>query len=723
MQVIPHDGGVTVARPGFTSTKWAPQGGGSNAPQHQSQAQVIAASEAARGQVGAAQAGAVGNAAAARPGGIAGAYGAYAGLLGQTGGNMAQMFDSYGRNSGAYFNAIANLGANAMNAGSAVNTGLFGAYAGGQQAYQNMLGNLGAAGLAGYGQAANSAMQSQAMNSTAFAKAMADAIAANQAAVSSYGAGRDQSLAALGGAMGAAGGNIANAFSQNAAAAGQMAGMGSSALANLGGTLGTAAGNTASGQAQAEAALRASAAQAAGQLGSSTGASQAALQGNLGQAVANTQGAQAQGLSNLGASGNAALQGLAAPMANAAGNDLTFTRDMAKLGLARELGLAGTNAASAGMAGMGGGGSDPFSMMITGPDGTIASGSAPGFGGFGFGGQSTFADPYQNVPWYAQRQESNQAGLQALSGLQSQIQGNTGALAGQMQGSGQQALGMLGNQAATGSADINRAFDRSSGQIGAESAAGGQAINAAGRAGMDEIRRQGDAAGSGILASLAQGGRQIDDSLAGVRDAAGRAFSGMDASQNAILSSGVLNQLAGGYQGGMQQLQNAFQQGQRDPREIFGQVRGDIQALSQPFLNRGAAGMGDFYNNFPDGPAWGGVGGGSTDPMPYLNALNSAYDPFLQNLNTAYTGSFAGLMNMADRGGSGYGDALGAIGPGATLGGLFGSDAVGGQTLSQPSPYVEALGMTPAARIRQQQDAFLAQQEFDRVRADARRNR
>jgi hypothetical protein len=646
------------------------------------QAQVLAAVEGRRGQ----EAAAAGQIGASANQAVPGIYGAYSGLLGQTGGNMAQMFDSYGRNSGAYFNAIANLGASAMGAGSAVNTGLFGAYAGGQQAYQNMLGNLGAAGLAGYGQAANSAMQAQAMNSSAFAKAMSDAMAANQAAVSSYGVGRDQSLAALGSAMGAAGGNIANAFSQNAAAAGQMAGMGSSALSNLGGTLGTAAGNTASGQAQAEAALRAAAAQASGQLGSSAASSQAALQGNLGQAVANTQSAQAQGLSNLGASGNAALQGLGAPVANAAANDLNYTRDMAKLGLARELGLAGTNAASAGMAGMGGGG-DPFSMMITGPDGTIATGSAPGFGGFGSGGQSTFADPYQNVPWYAQRQASNQAGLQALGGLQAGIQGNTGALAGQLQGSGQQALGMLGNQSATGAADINRVFDRSSAQIGAESAAGGQAIGEAGRAGMDEIRRQGDAAGSGILASLSQGGRQIDDSQAGVRDAADRAFSGMDSSQNAILSSGVLSQLAGGYDRGMGQLQEAFRQGQRDPREIFGQVRGDIEALSRPFLSQGAAGMGDFYNNFPEGPAWGGVAGGGVDPMPYLNALNSAYDPFLQNLNTAYTGSFAGLMNMADRGRAGFGQSLGSLNSGGIGGGMSPIEAalLGGMSGSQAS--------------------------------------
>jgi hypothetical protein len=36
--------------------------------------------------------------------------------------------------------------------------------------------------------------------------------------------------------------------------------------------------------------------------------------------------------------------------------------------------------------------------------------------------------------------------------------------------------------------------------------------------------------------------------------------------------------------------------------------------------------------------------------------------------------------------------------------------------LSTPSPYVDALGMTPAARIRQQQEAFREQQKLSAMR-------
>jgi hypothetical protein len=653
------------------------------------QASIMSAAEQRRAAEVAAQAG-VASSANQATGNI---YGGYAGLLGTTGGNMAQMFDSYGRNSGSYFNAVANLGANAMSNAQGVNTGLFGAYAGGNQAHQNMLGNLGAASLAGYGQAANSAMQAQAMNSTAFAKAMSDAMASNQAAVSSYGTGRGQALAALGAGMGAAGGNIANAFAQNAASAGQMAGTGASAISNLGGTLGTAAGNLSGSQMQAQSALRAAMAQASGQLGSATGSNQAALRGNMGQSQASVQNAQAQGMASLGASGNAALSGLANPMANAASNDLNYTRDMAKLGLARELGLAGTNAMGSSTGGM------PIGMSLSGPEGPIASGSAGGFGG---GGQASFVDPYSNMPFYTQPQNSNQAGLQSLGNLQSGILGNTGNLAGGVQDFGQTALGMLGRQSDDGAQDISRTFDRSAGQIDRESVAGGRELRQAGRAGQGAIQRQGDQATSGILAALMQGGRQIDDSQMGIMGAGQRAFDGMSTSQNAIMSSGVLDQLASGYQGGMGQLQQAFQQGQRDPREIFGQVRGDIEALSSPFLQRGSGSMRDFYGNFPEGPAFGGVAGSALDPTPYLNELRSAYDPFIGNLNNAYGAGMTGLMNMADRGGTGFNQALGGL---VTGEGFYDREA--------QSPMERALTpRTPAETLREAREAQLLRQQY-----------
>lgn len=666
------------------------------------QAAILTEAEKRRAAEAAAQAGMASSANTA----AGNAYGGYAGMLGSTGNSMAQMFDSYSRGSGGYFDAVANLGANAMAAAQNANTGMFGAYAAGNQAHQNMLGNMGAASLAGYGQAANSAMQAQALNSTAFAKAMSDSIAANQAAVSSYGTGRGQSLAALGAGMGSAGGNIANAFAQNAASAGQMAGMGASAFSNLGGTLGTAAGNLSGTQMQANAALRSAAAQASGQLGAATGSSQAALRSNLGQSQASVQNAQSQGLASLGSSSNSALAGLGGPMATSAANDLNYTRDMAKLGLARELGLAGTNAISGALGGGGGGGMAiggggsaiggggmPIGMALSGPDGPIASGSTPGFGGGG-GGQSSFVDPNSNVPWYAQQQNSNQAGLQALGGLQSGIQGNTGNLSGQMQDFSRTALGMLDRQSYDGAGDISRIFDRSTGQIGAESAAGGRDIRQAGVSGQDAIRGQGDQASSGIRDSLLQGGRQIDASQAGIQSVAGRAFDGMNTSQNAIMSSGVLDQLAGGFMGGMGQLDRAFQQGQRDPREVFGQVRNDLQSLSSPFLQQGASAMQDFYGNFPSNAA--------VDASPYFNEMRSAFNPFMDGLNNAYGTGVAGLNANADRGTAGLDRVLGGLVTGDGFYDREGMSPFEDRMLNPrvtPSPaYVRPPGLTPDQR-------------------------
>lgn len=68
-----------------------------------------------------------------------------------------------------------------------------------EAARQNAASNMGAASLGAFGSATNNAMQAWAANQTAYNRSAADMHAANQQALASYGAGRNASLANLGG--------------------------------------------------------------------------------------------------------------------------------------------------------------------------------------------------------------------------------------------------------------------------------------------------------------------------------------------------------------------------------------------------------------------------------------------------------------------------------------------------------------------------------------------
>lgn len=701
-------------------TQYTPQRIGNGAKSYgvdptANQTAIIIANEKTRADAAAAAAAAAGQAASSQYAAIPGTYGAYAGMLNGAGGNIAQMFDSYGRNAGQYFNAIGNIGANAMASGSAVNTGLYSAYGGANNAYQATIGNLGAAALAGYGNAANSAMQAQAANSTAYYKAMSDAMAANQSANATYGIGRDQALAGLAAALGTSGANLANAYAQNAASAGKLGGDTAGAFANLGGSLATAAGNVASSRAESEAAMRGTAASALGQLGTGTATSQAALRSNIGSSLSAAQQAQAQGLAGMSASSNAALAGLGAPMATAAANDLTYTRDMAKLGLGRELGLAGTNAIS----GMSGGSSGPIALQMSGPQGTFASGSAPSYSS-SYSGGGQYVNPYTNVPWYAQQQQSDKSGLRALGGLQSGIQSNTSDLSGSLGAFGNRTLGLLDSQAAGGSRDIADTFSRATNSVNRGAENGSRSVASGAADSLGAIDRYGMNSSTGIAAALASGNQQINAARAGIDNAANNSFAGINAARNDITSSGVLDRLADGYYSGISQLGSAYQSGRQDPVSIFDRVRYDMQGIASPFMDAAGGAMGDFYKNFPQGPAWGGYGPGGVNPTPFLQALSSAWDPYMSNLNSAYGQAMGGLGGVVQQAGSGYRDAMSAIngGPAGALAGAA-SGALN-TAMNGVSPYIDALGMTPAAEARLAQDQLREAEKYTAMDRAAR---
>lgn len=152
----------------------------------------------AQGQIGAAQAQAMGAAQVARQNALgslyqqpADAFTAYAGAN-TSGGNAYQqgMGSLANAQSGLYQNyntALANLYGSQM---SGMGTA--------EAARQIGLANLGSSALSAGGQASGAALGAWADSQGAFAKAMADAAAANQMATSQYGVGRDSALASLG---------------------------------------------------------------------------------------------------------------------------------------------------------------------------------------------------------------------------------------------------------------------------------------------------------------------------------------------------------------------------------------------------------------------------------------------------------------------------------------------------------------------------------------------
>jgi hypothetical protein len=513
-------------------------------------------------------------------------YGPYAQAAASAGNNYAQMFDAYSRGAGQYFNNIANLGANALAQGQNANQDRYSAYAQGAGSFNNLLGSLGTSALAAYGSAANAAMQAQAMNSTAALKAMADAAGQNQQATSLYGASRNQALAGLAAALGNAGTGFANARATNSNSAANLAGTGATAQSNLAAALAAASGNLASSAGQNEAALRAAVA----------------------SGLANTSQAESAALANTNVAGSSALAGLAPSMTAAASNDLNYTRDMAKLGLARELGLTSANVAGSMM------GSQPSwadGVSMYGPDGMIASGSSGGWADGVAPGQYAPVNPQANQPWYTQPQFSDGSGLAALQGLQGDLAGGTAAGLNAISSPASSTRSLLSSQAADGVPSMRSAMDQ----------------------GMSRIDSEGVAARGGITDALLRGQDEISAARTGIDADAATTFGGLESTRGDMMAGDILSSLNDNYSSSMGMLQDAFRQGQRDPRSIYEDVYGNVSSLLSPLVDKGTSALNQFYGNFPLPVA--GVEGGQLDPTPYLNAMQAAYDPFMSNLNAA----------------------------------------------------------------------------------------
>lgn len=582
-------------------------------------------------------------------------YGHYTDMLKGGVGTMGQMFDSYSRAYRGYGDTIGNIAGNAANAYANDNANRYGSWASGQNAYQNTLGGLGAAALGAYGSAANAAMQSNAMRESAAMKMMSDSLAANQAAMASYGGQQAAAQAALAQAYANAGSGLAAGRGALSNSAATLGGAGANALANLAGSVSSAAANAATGQSQGQAALRAAVSNALSGLGvgQQNALAQNAASANTGIAGLGTAAANAQ--SGLGGANAALGVGLGNNMATVAGNSMNYTRDMAKLDLARLLGVGQLNVA--GQLGSSlGGGFGGGSISINGPQGQLASGSYGGASGISTGQPPVYMQPTPS--WYSSPQYGDGGGMSALGGLKNTGYGSLANLAADSRNSTAAGLGQIaGNTAGTMQAILGSGAGSQS-AVAAQGAAGGADIQNAYNAAMQQIQDQGQGGRAGVLAAL-QGGRDAIGSQASGLDAdATRTFGGLNATGAGIADKSVLNALTGGYQASMNNMMDMYRTGRSDPLALLNHVFTGTQAIANPYLQAAGGAYDNYTGKFPTPLQQNRL----FDPLPYLAALQSGWSPFMSGLDRAFTQQNANVLGTLTSGQTRYDSGLAGLG-------------------------------------------------------------
>lgn len=535
--------------------------------------QVQSAQAAARGQVGAAQQGALGQL-YQQPGNIygAGTAGGSQAMQGYSAG-MAGMGRALADLYGSYGNSLASLQSNL--ASSMGQT---------EAARQIGLANLGSAGLSSMGQMMGGAFGAQAQNQSAAYKSMADMLAANQQAMSSYGASRDSALAGLGNSAATLGGTGANAYSQLGAGL-------ANARASAAGALGSAYGNAIG-----------SLGQSASQLGAGLANANAGLYGTLGTAAG-----------NLGSSGNSALAGIYTAGSNnnlgAYNTAARYSADMARLGLARDLGFG-----QIGVAGNAFGASDPGGVSMT------ASGAPLGASyGSGYYGSSPYSAIQGSPPppaWYQEPQS-----LPAFSDP-AMTQGGS-AIAGNMRGT----LGALGGMSSAGGRGIGSAGSQAYSQLGA--------LQGLSQRIPDLYRPDEQSAYSGINASLGQG------------------YAGLQGARNDLNNSPIASYLLDNAAAGRRRLNQSMNTNNQMLTDWLNTGLGSMAGMLGSSYGQLNSGMNQFYGNIPrDGSYLLGnaLRQGASELGSMSNRLGSSLSDFnrtsQQNQATAYK-QLNDLMNRA----------------------------------------------------------------------------
>lgn len=559
----------------------------------------------------------------------ANAYGTLGGMYNTGMQTLGQMFDSYSDAYSAYGNAIGNIAGNASQAAANENAGRYAAYASGLDSYSNALGTLGSAALAGYGTAANAAMQAHAARETAAMKAMADMVAANQAAASQYGVGRDTALAGLGAAYGNAAGGLGLARANLGGAAATLGGQGAMSLGGLSTGIADATANASAAASQGQAALSAALADAASGISSSEANALAGAAASANDATAGINSSTANALAGLGGSSAALGASLGGNMTDASANSLNYTRDMAKLDLARTLGLASANVASQNFGG------GPGGFSISGPSGVIAEGSYPGYGA-GTSVPPAYLDPNASTPWYASPQVSDGGSTAMLRGVQDQGFGQLSSISDALTYGMDSSLQDVRNRSADTSAGIASAGQRGLGFLADESTTAGNRIGSAYDDAVQRISYEGDSGRQSILDSLASSADIINAQGAGIDSDAMAAMSGIDASRLGVEQSGILDSLTQNFQSGFDALNSAYAAGRQDPRVLLQDALTGTSGILSPLLTAATDGYYNWGNNFPQplDPRFGGSG--FIDPVPYLAALQAGWDPYRSELGNAF---------------------------------------------------------------------------------------
>lgn len=574
---------------------------------------------------------------------------ANANMFNSAGGGLAGGFGAYAQSAGQLGTALANLYGNSMAARGQA-----------EMARQAGLANVGSAGLSAYGQMMGGALGAQGANASAYYKALSDMGLANQQAMGQYGASRDAALANTAAAAANAGSQFGNAYS---GLAGNLAAARSNAAGSLGQSYGaamTGLGNSASQLGQATS-------QATGNLYGTIGSAAGNVASNIGNAYGNLFGNAATATSNYGMNSQQARANLLESLANAGlgaySTGADYTRDMAKLGLARELGLGqltvGSQAAAAmpslaaGIGGAAGGqatgsstGSSTNEPIPPAGDGTDFRSSEPRF----------YDDP-QMLPAFDPGREYS---IESLDGLDRQVLSNIAARAAEGGGG----IGEIGAAALSGLTDM---ADAGASNISSGAAPAYQQIDRMRGDTRDMYTGLSDEAFGGIDRDAIAG-------FGGIDQAAGRTFSSIDSSRDAIQNSGVLQQLIDQDRDARSQLE----------RGNLGTVASIMEMAS-----RGGAGINDIV-----GSSFGNINLG-------MSRFNDGLDRSLYSGAADARGALGGLASQ-------YGDFA------TGLSGLFG-DAMS----ENSSLFADTIGnrdefKSPADREREAMEAEAA--FFDRAR-------
>lgn len=429
-----------------------------------------------------------------------------------------------------------------------------------------------------------------------------------------------------GNAIGNIAGNATNALAnENAGRYGAWA-QGNTGYQNMLGSLGTGAlaayGSAANAALQAQA-MRESAAMkmmsdaaAANQAATATyGGQQAQSQAALGKAYADAtaglgagRGAVAKAASDLGVAG-------VGGMANVAGNAMNYTRDMGKLDLARVLGTGQINALGQGVGGF------PGSLTISGPGGTLGSGS---YGGV-YGSLAGIASPARMDPtpgWYSTPQYYDGGGKQGV--LDAMARGSN----------------VIDSQSAGVDSDASRAF---AGLDTAGRGIGSSSILDALNSNYTNSRRD--------MMSMYEAGRKDPQEL--LREV----FTGAQSLANPFLQAG--KEAYAGYTGNFPQPIHFGPNGQFDP---------------MPYLTALQAGWAPYQSGLDRAFTQ-----QNANVLGVLTSGQNTYNNSLGNLNSQFGGVMNAVMSPNN---SPLGQSPSAAGIGGGLGSSFGQGGMGGPTVA-----------------------------------------